>query len=124
MWIGLLSSPKCWMLSARRLGTKRCRRVYPPHDTPRSVLANRVEPSLHQFENKNTRQTADTRSKTRHNPLSSRCLSRYNATHGRLAQRLEHPVYTRKAEGSNPSPPTMRPKNQDPVSFRFTPSDS
>src|SRR5579884_75925 len=48
MWIGLLSLSKCWMLSARRLGTKRCRRVYPPRDTPRSVLANRVEPSLHQ----------------------------------------------------------------------------
>ena len=30
----------------------------------------------------------------------------YTSRHGRLAQRLEHPVYTRKAEGSNPSPPT------------------
>jgi hypothetical protein len=33
--------------------------------------------------------------------LEANLISAYNSTRGRLAQRLEHPVYTRKVQRSN-----------------------
>jgi hypothetical protein len=46
-------------------------------------------------------QNGDSCSEMRQNPLPARTLAAYNAARGRLAQRLEHPVYTRKVQRSN-----------------------